>query len=72
MAKSEKEIEIVIDGKEWKEALDKAFKKANKTAKIDGFRPGKAPKEVFIKKYGKASLYMDAADEAADLAYQKC
>lgn len=71
MAKSEKEIEIVIDGKEWKEALDKAFKKANKTAKIDGFRPGKAPKEVFIKKYGKASLYMDAADEAADLAYQK-
>ena len=71
MAKSEKEIEIVIDGKEWKEALDKAFKKANKTAKIDGFRPGKAPKEVFIKKYGKASLYMDAADETADLAYQK-
>ena len=71
MAKSEKEIEIVIDGKEWKEALDKAFKKANKTAKIDGFRPGKAPKEVFIKKYGKASLYMDAADGAADLAYQK-
>ena len=71
MAKSEKEIEIVIDGKEWKEALDKAFKKANKTAKIDGFRPGKAPKEVFIKKYGKASLYMDAADEASDLAYQK-
>ena len=71
MAKSEKEIEIVIDGKEWKESLDKAFKKANKTAKIDGFRPGKAPKEVFIKKYGKASLYMDAADEAADLAYQK-
>ena len=71
MAKSEKEIEIVIDGKEWKEALDKAFKKANKTAKIDGFRPGKAPKEVFIKKYGKQSLYMDAADEAADMAYQK-
>ena len=71
MAKSEKEIEIIIDGKEWEGALDKAFKKANKKAKIDGFRPGKAPKEVFLKKYGKESLYMDAADEAADLAYQK-
>ena len=71
MAKSEKEIEIVIEGKEWEEALDKAFKKANKKAKIDGFRPGKAPKEVYIKKYGKESLYMDAADTAADLAYQK-
>ena len=71
MAKSEKEIEIIIDGKEWEEALDKAFKKANKKAKIDGFRPGKAPKDVFIKHYGKESLYMDAADSAADLAYQK-
>ena len=71
MAKSEKEISIEIKGKEWEEALDKAFKKANKTAKIDGFRPGKAPKEVFLKKYGKESLYMEAADSAADLAYQK-
>ena len=71
MAKSEKEIEIEIVGKEWEEALDKAFKKANKNAKIDGFRPGKAPKDVFIKKYGKQSLYMDAADSAADMAYQK-
>ena len=71
MAKSEKEIEIIIEGKEWEEALDKAFKKANKNAKIDGFRPGKAPKDVFIKKYGKESLYMDAADTAADIAYQK-
>ena len=32
MAKSEKEIEIEIVGKEWEEALDKAFKKANKNA----------------------------------------
>ena len=71
MAKCEKEIEIVIEGKDWEEALDKAFKKANKNAKIDGFRPGKAPKDVFIKKYGKESLYMDAADTAADMAYQK-
>ena len=71
MAKCEKEVEIIIEGKEWEEALDKAFKKANSKAKIDGFRPGKAPKEVFIKKYGKESLYMDAADTAADMAYQK-
>ena len=71
MAKSEKEIEIEIVGKEWEEALEKAFKKANRNAKIDGFRPGKAPKDVFIKKYGKQSLYMDAADSAADMAYQK-
>ena len=71
MAKNIKEIEIKVEGKEWKEALDKAFKKANKKAKIDGFRPGHAPKEVFIKKYGEQALYMDAAEAVVDGAYEK-
>ena len=67
----EKEIVIKVEGKEWEEALDKAFNKANKNAKIDGFRPGHAPKKVFLKKYGKESLYMDAADLVLDGAYKK-
>ena len=66
-----KEINIKVEGKEWEEALDKAFVKANAKAKIDGFRPGKAPKEVFLKKYGKEALYMDAADIVLDGAYRK-
>lgn len=66
-----KEIVIKIEGKEWKEALDKAYNKANKKAKIDGFRPGKAPKKVFIKKYGKKVLYQDAADLVIEKAYMK-
>ena len=66
-----KEINIKVEGKEWEEALDKAFVKANAKAKIDGFRPGKAPKEVFLKKYGKEALYMDAADIVLDGAYHK-
>ncbi|MCI9110270.1 MAG: trigger factor [Bacilli bacterium] len=66
-----KEIEIKIEGKEWEEALDKAFEKANKKAKIDGFRPGKAPKDVFVKKYGKEVLYQDAADLVIEKAYMQ-
>lgn len=66
-----KEFEIKVEGKEWEEALDKAYKKASKKSKIDGFRPGKAPKDVFLKKYGKESLYMDAADEVIENAYAK-
>lgn len=69
--KNIKEINIKVEGKEWEEALDKAFVKANAKAKIDGFRPGKAPKEVFLKKYGKEALYMDAADIVLDGAYRK-
>ena len=71
MSKNEKEIQVKVEGKEWDELLDKAFNKRIKTVKIDGFRPGKAPKDVFLKKYGKESLYMDAADLAADKAYMK-
>ena len=44
-----KEVTIKIEGKEWTEALDKAFEKANKKAKIDGFRAGKAPKDKFLR-----------------------
>lgn len=69
--KNIKEINIKVEGKEWEEALDKAFVKANAKAKIDGFRLGKAPKEVFLKKYGKEALYMDAADIVLDGAYRK-
>ena len=69
--KNEKEVTIKIEGKEWEEAIDKAFVKANSKAKIDGFRPGKAPKDVFLKKYGKESLYFDAADLCLQTAYEK-
>jgi len=67
----EKEVLIRFEGEKWEEALDKAFKKVNKTAKIDGFRPGKAPKEVFLKKYGIGSLFMEAAESLVDAAYEQ-
>ena len=66
-----KEFTIEVKGKEWEEALDKAFQKAVKNVKIDGFRKGKAPKEIFLKKYGKESLYLDAADIVLPDAYSK-
>ena len=69
--KNTKEIIITIEGKKWQEAIDKAFVEANKKVKIDGFRQGKAPKDVFFKKYGKESLYLDAADLLLNDAYKQ-
>lgn len=69
--KNIKEITVKIEGQEWEDALDKAYTKASKKVKIDGFRPGHAPKELFLKKYGKQSLYMDAADVCIEKAYVK-
>ena len=65
------EIEIKLEGKFWTECLDNAFKKKIKDIKIDGFRKGAAPKEVYLKKYGVESLYNDAINEAINVAYEK-
>ncbi len=69
--KNVKTIEITIEGESWTKSLDKAFKKKNKEVKIEGFRKGMAPKELYIKKMGIESLYMDAVDDALNEAYKK-
>ncbi len=66
-----REFKFKIEGQEWETAIDKAFERANKKVTIDGFRPGHAPKDVFMKKYGKESLLMDAADIAMNEVYVK-
>ena len=50
------EVEIKIEGKEWADALEEAFKKKQKTIKVDGFRQGKVPRSVFEKKLPKTSF----------------
>lgn len=64
-------INITVEGKEWTSAIDTAFKKKNAQVTIDGFRKGKAPKDVFIKNYGKETLYVEAIDVALPKAYKK-
>ena len=73
MAKKDnkKEINVKIEGKEWKDALDKAFKEKVKTANVDGFRKGKVPRDIFEKKFGKESLYLPASDYVVESAYKK-
>ena len=69
--KNVKEITIKIEGEKWESAIDKAFKKAINKVKVDGFRKGKVPKEIFIKKYGVESLFMDASEYCIEDAYQQ-
>lgn len=65
------EIEIELKGSEWESILDTTFTKKNKDLKVDGFRKGKCPKNVYMQKFGIESLYMDAVDEAVEVAYSK-
>lgn len=68
--KNVKVIEKEIKGAEWAKALDDSFKKNAKEIKVDGFRKGFVPKDIFIKKFGIESLYNDAVDIAMQDAYK--
>ena len=65
------EINYVVNGEAWTKAQDDAFKKLNKKAKIDGFRPGKAPRSMYEKNYGAASIYSEAMNTLLDEKYKE-
>ena len=65
------EVPVKIEGEQWTKALDKSFAKKQKTAKVDGFRTGKVPRDIYEKHYGKESLFLEAADLLLQEAYLK-
>ena len=65
------EFNLVVKGNKWEELQDKAFEKVNKEAKIDGFRPGKAPRSAYELKYGKQDILFEAADMAVKEEYER-
>ena len=62
---------LKMDGKEWKDCLKEAYKKKKKDVRIDGFRKGQVPYDVYVKKVGEEALYMDAVDDAVDKLYAR-
>lgn len=58
-----------IEKDTWKSALDKSFEKNVKKVKVDGFREGKCPRNIFEKKFGKESLYDDAINAVLPTLY---
>ena len=65
------EFSLKVEGKEWVSLQDSAFEKVSKKAKVDGFRPGKAPREMYEKKYGKQDILYEAADMAIKKEYER-
>ena len=62
---------VKFDKNEFEEAIDKAFENKKNDIKLDGFRKGKVPKDIYFKKVGKETLYMDALDVLLPEAYDK-
>ena len=64
-----KQVNYKVSGEEWKEAKDKAFASLVKKVKVDGFRAGKVPRNVFEKKFGTGDIISTAMEEMVEKKY---
>ena len=64
-------VKVRYEKDKWYKVLDDAFNTKRKDVTVAGFRKGKVPKDVYLKKFGKESLYMDAVDLLVNEAYTK-
>ena len=69
--KSTVKITIKFDGEEWKEAQQKAYLKMRGRFALNGFRKGKAPKNVIENAYGKGVFYEEALNTMFSESYGK-
>ncbi|MFC1645459.1 trigger factor, partial [Patescibacteria group bacterium] len=69
LEKSEIELVVSIDWKDWSSFIDQSLEEIGKEVKIEGFRPGKAPKDMIEQKVGKDFILNDAAQKAIHKTY---
>lgn len=63
------ELEFSIPWKQVKTTYDKVLNELTKKAKLEGFRPGKAPKDLVEKSIDKGKLYGEVINQLLPLSY---
>ena len=69
--KSTVKITLKFDGEEWKAAIQNAYLKTRGRFAINGFRKGKAPRNVIENVYGKGVFFEDALNNLFNENYGK-
>lgn len=54
------QLEILIDGEQFREAIKQAYRKEGKKITLPGYRPGKAPLAMIEARYGSEIFFEDA------------
>ena len=65
------QVDVVVDEKSWKDAQDKAFDKLAANVTIDGFRKGKAPKNLVKAKVDPMKVLDEAINALLPKIYQE-
>lgn len=68
---SQVELTLTLPWAEWSKEVDHAAESLGKNVKTAGFRPGKTPRAVLEKRFGKSTLIAEAAEHAVNHAYSK-
>lgn len=69
LPKSRVEISVKLAWDDWKKSFQHALEEISKSVKIEGFRSGKAPRELVEKKVGKGTILAEAAEHAIRESY---
>lgn len=64
-------LKIVVDAKQFEEAVAKAYNKLKGKFNVPGFRKGKAPRKVIETKYGEGVFYEEAINFCFPAAYEE-
>ena len=65
------QVDVVVDEKSWKDAQEKAFDKLAANVTIDGFRKGKAPKNLVKSKVDPMKVLDEAINSLLPKIYQE-
>lgn len=71
LPKSEAEVCVSIPWEEWKGHIDAAVQALAGEIKVEGFRPGKAPRSVVEQKVGNGAILNESADRAIRKSWKK-
>ena len=66
---SKVKIEVNLTKEEFNEQYEKAFEKILKDVEVKGFRKGKVPREMYVKRFGDGAVIRDAIDLALNASY---
>ena len=64
-------LTIELDDEQAQQAMQRAARKIAKQVNIPGFRRGKAPYELILKRYGEDTIRQEAADDLAEKVYRE-
>ena len=70
LSNNEVKLTIEVSAELFAHAIEHVYPEVAKDAKIDGFRPGKAPMSMFVQHYGYGPIYEEAVNHAINDTYR--